>query len=70
MATTCFFEETITNADGTEPTELEFGRSSYFGSNSLYIRMGDVSVCVDQETAKRILKAMDDLGGYLNLGLD
>lgn len=68
MATTMFFEETVTDADGKNPIDLEFGRSSYFGENSLYIVMGENSVCVDRKTAKRILDAMDSVATYLNIG--
>lgn len=68
MATTTFFEEEIKDQGGKATLELEFGRSSFYGNNSFYIRVDGKPIIVDQETAKRIFSSMDKVAGYLNLG--
>lgn len=67
MATTMFFEEKINDQGGTDSLELEFGRSSYYSENSLYIVINGNGVIVDRKTAKRIADAMASCASYLAL---
>jgi hypothetical protein len=47
--------------------DLEFGRSSSYKEDSLYITVDDKLIIVDRETAKRIIKEMNDVARYLKL---
>jgi hypothetical protein len=67
MATTCFFEAVI--QDKKEPDgrmHLEFGRSSFYGGESLlYLNIDDKTLIVDEATGRKICDAMWELGVYL-----
>lgn len=67
MATTCFFEKTITDKEAKEVSmELEFGRSSYYdGENLMYFRFGDTSMILDDKTGLELYSAMKNLAKYL-----
>lgn len=66
MATTMFFEKTITDKeDKNAKLDLEFGRSSYYGTSLIYINVNGTSVIVDETTGRSIYDAMQDLGAYL-----
>ena len=66
MATTCFFEETITDKkDKSIKVELEFGRSSYYGESLLYLRFGDTGLIVDEKTGRKIAEQMAAVAAYL-----
>ncbi|TCQ02080.1 hypothetical protein C8J34_1222 [Rhizobium sp. PP-F2F-G36] len=77
MATTTYFEETITDQDGERSMEVEFGRSSYYngaplsgggtGVDSIYLKIDDKSVIMDWETAKRFVEAAYSVGRYHGL---
>ncbi|WP_426411974.1 hypothetical protein [Bradyrhizobium ganzhouense] len=66
MATTCFFEETISDLQKKDAKiELEFGRSSYYGKNLMYFTINGESVIVDEETGRKIAVQMESLAAYL-----
>lgn len=65
MATTMFFEETIKDQCGKSKMNLEFGRSSYYKEDSLYIVVDGKGLIVDKATALRIIDAMNDVASYL-----
>ena len=66
MATTCFFEEEITDKeDKSIKIELEFGRSSFYGESLLYLRFGDTSLIVDKATGRKIAEQMASVAAYL-----
>lgn len=77
MATTCYFEEVITDQNGKEKLEVEFGRSSYYanceldnskvGTDSIYLKVNDHGVIMDRETAKRFVEAVISVGHYHRL---
>jgi hypothetical protein len=67
MATTSYFDELIRDQGGSTTVELEFGRSSSYKKDSLYITVDDKLIIVDRETAKRIIKKMNDVARYLKL---
>ena len=77
MATTCYFEEVITDQDGQEKLEVEFGRSSYYanseldndtvGSDSIYLKVDEEGVIMDRDTAKRFVEAVISVGYYHRL---
>lgn len=67
MATTVFFERTIKDKkDRTEPLDLEFGRCSAYGGESLlYIKVNDEMIIVDEKIGKEICRSMEELSHYL-----
>jgi len=66
MATTCFFEETISDLEKKEARiDFEFGRSSFYGQNLMYFRINGEGVIVDEETGKKIAEQMQGLAAYL-----
>ena len=66
MATTMFFEETLTDReDKTKSVDLEFGRSSFYRDNLIYIVVDGKGLIVDEATGRRLVKAMAELGYYL-----
>lgn len=67
MATTCFFEEDIKDQKLDDVLLLEFGRSSYYGVNAMYISVNGNGVIVDDQTAAKIASKMQDLAAYLQL---
>ncbi|OCC05327.1 hypothetical protein BA190_10360 [Labrys sp. WJW] len=77
MATTCYFEETITDQDGKETMQVEFGRSSFYngaklsngkiGTDSIYLTVDGNSVIMDRVTAKRFVDAVISVGHYHSL---
>jgi hypothetical protein len=66
LATTCFFESELTDADSGEKITFEFGRSSHTGDSLLYINLGDKSVLVSEAEGRKIVEAMQNLGRYLS----
>jgi hypothetical protein len=67
MANTLYFHELIRDQGGSTTVDLEFGRSSSYKEDSLYITVDDKLIIVDRETAKRIIKEMNDVARYLKL---
>lgn len=66
MATTTFFEETISDLKRQDAKiELEFGRSSFYGQNLIYFKINGESVIVDEATGRNIAEKMASLAGYL-----
>jgi hypothetical protein len=66
VATTMFFEETLTDHGGKgEPVEFEFGRSSFYGENLLYFVIDGKTVIVSAAQGRRICEAMASVGSYL-----
>jgi hypothetical protein len=57
------------NQDKKEPDgrmHLEFGRSSFYGGESLvYLTVDDKTLIVDEATGRKICDATWELGGYL-----
>ena len=71
MATTCFFEEKVSDLEEDVSLDLELGRSSFYGGISrIYINVDGKSVILDEETGKRLYDAMMRLGGYLGYDRD
>ncbi|MGO6982519.1 hypothetical protein [Rhizobium leguminosarum] len=77
MATTCYFEEIITDQNGDRTMEVEFGRSSFYsgakllngkaGTDSIYLTVNGESVIMDRETAKKFVEAAVSVGHYHGL---
>lgn len=66
MATTMFFEEVLTDKEDKSKTfELEFGRSSYYRDNLIYLRIDGKGLIMNEATGRRIVEAMEELGFYL-----
>lgn len=69
MATTMFFEETLSDKGGhskSQPVKLEFGRSSFYGGENLvYLTIDEKTVILDAEMGAKLVNAMQDLGHYL-----
>lgn len=71
MATTCFFEETVSDKGDAKVTmEVGFGRSSFYGENLIYITVDGNSVILDERTGRALCDRMRDLGDYLGYGKD
>jgi hypothetical protein len=67
VATLMFFDETIRDQGGKTEAKLEFGRSSFYQEDSLYIRFDDKFIVVDRATAKAICAEMERVARYLAL---
>lgn len=64
MATTMYFEETIRDQGGVEEFDIEFGRSSFYPEDSVYLTVDGKTVIMDRATAKRFVKAMLAVARY------
>jgi hypothetical protein len=73
MATTCYFDEVITDQDGEYSMSVEFGRSSYYagaqtksgiGQDSVYLKVEDKTVIMDLDTARKFVEAALSVGRY------
>ncbi|MEQ9590891.1 MAG: hypothetical protein RJS97_23355 [Parvibaculaceae bacterium] len=67
MATTVYFEETVHCQGGEATLELEFGRSSYFEEDSIYLNVNGSGVVMDRATAKKFVEAAQSVGHYFGL---
>ena len=67
MATTVYFEKTIKCQGGDTEMEMEFGRSSYFKEDSIYLNVDDKGLVMDRATAKEFVEAVVSLGRYHRL---
>ena len=67
MATTMYFEETIQDQGGEHSMDVEFGRSSFYEEDSIYLNVNGESVIMDRATAKRFVDAVISLGHYHGL---
>ena len=67
MATTMYFEETIRDQGGSESMDVEFGRSSYYTEDSIYLTVNGETVIMDRATAKRFVAAVVSVGHYHGL---
>ena len=67
MATTVYFEETIKDQGGVDSMHVEFGRSSYYREDSIYLIVNGESVVMDRATAKRFVDAIISVGMYHGL---
>lgn len=66
MATTCFFEEVLKDKEVNVEIDLEFGRSSYYGGESLiYLRVGETHLIMNEKSGRALYAAMSNLGTYL-----
>lgn len=52
MATTMYFEQTIRDQGGKESLDFEFGRSSFYPEDSIYLTVDGKTVIMDRATAK------------------
>jgi hypothetical protein len=64
MATTMYFEEAIHDQGGKESLDVEFGRSSFYPEDSIYLRVDGKTVIMDRATAKRFVDAVVSVGHY------
>jgi len=67
MATTVYFKKTIKCQGGEDTMDVEFGKSSYFEEDSIYLNVEGKSVVMDRETAKEFVNAAISLGHYHQL---
>lgn len=67
MATTMFFEETVTDQGGKTSMDIELGRSSFYEEDSIYIIVDGKTVIMDRDTAKRFVDAVVSVGHYHGL---
>lgn len=67
MATTMYFEETIRDQGGKESLDVEFGRSSFYPEDSIYLSVDGKTVIMDRATAKRFAEAVVSVGQYHGL---
>jgi hypothetical protein len=64
MATTMYFEETIRDQGGKESLDVEFGRSSFYPEDSIYLTVDGKTVIMDRATAKKLVDAVVSVGQY------
>ncbi|MDO6691811.1 hypothetical protein Q4574_00885 [Aliiglaciecola sp. 3_MG-2023] len=67
MATTMYFEGTVKDKKRENAIELEFGRSSFYGENSLYLEVDGKHIVLDYADAKKLINSMMDVGQYLRI---
>jgi hypothetical protein len=64
MATTMYFNEVIRDQGGKISMEVEFGRSSFYPEDSIYLVIDGKTVIMNQATAKRFVEAVAAVGRY------
>ena len=64
MATTTYFEETVSCQGGERQMNIELGRSSYYSEDSVYLNVDGSGLVMDRETAKRFVEAVAAVGRY------
>lgn len=67
MATTMYFEETVTDQGGKVSMDIEIGRSSFYPEDSIYLTVDDKTVIMNRATAKRFVDAVISVGHYHEL---
>ena len=67
MATTMYFEETVLDQGKKEKMDIEFGRSSFYEEDSIYLIVDGKTVIMDRATAKRFVEAAVSVGQYHGL---
>lgn len=66
MATTMFFCRTIKDLQAEAKVKLEFGRSSYYGNNLIYVQIDDGAfIVLDEITGREFCEAAERLAAYL-----
>jgi hypothetical protein len=70
MAMTAYFEETITDKRNGITVDLAFGRSSAIGENLISLKIWDDTFILDEETGRRLARAMYELAFYLGYARD
>ena len=66
MATTCFFEKKIRCIGGKDSMQVEVGRTSYYGTDGLYLKVNDEhQVVMNKKTATEFLAAVQGVWDYL-----
>jgi hypothetical protein len=65
MATTVFFEETVQCQGGEESMNIEFGRSSFYEDDSIYLKVDGKALVMEREAAKKFVEAAASVGSYL-----
>jgi len=70
MATTQFFEETVKCQGGKEEMDIEFGRSSFFAEDSIYLNVDGKSLVMDYATAEKFVHAVANMGYYFGINID
>lgn len=64
MATTMFFEKTIKDQGEKCEMEFEFGRSSFYKEDSIYLKVDGKVLVMDRATAKEFVEAAARVGQY------
>lgn len=64
MATTVYFEEIIKCQGGEVEMEVEFGRSSFYDDDSIYLKIDGKALVMNQRTAKKFVEASISVGRY------
>jgi hypothetical protein len=70
MATTVFFEGTITDKRKGTSFDIAFGRSSALGENLIYLKVFDDTFILDEQTGRKLAEAMYELASYLGYARD
>ncbi len=66
MATTMFFEKTLTDKEANDVSiEMEFGRSSYYGESLIYLTIDGSSLILDEKAGRELCEAFSSLSAYL-----
>jgi hypothetical protein len=66
MATTMFFEDRILDKERkTDAMDIEFGRSSFYKEDLVYLTVDGHTVIMNEEQGKSFCESMRRLGDYL-----
>lgn len=64
MATTMYFDETIADQGREDSMDVEFGRSSFYPEDSIYLTVDGKTIIMDRATAKQFVDAVISVGHY------
>lgn len=64
MATTEYFNETIKDQGEKGELDVEFGRSSFYPEDSIYLSVDGKMVIMDRKTAKKFVESAIEVGVY------
>jgi hypothetical protein len=64
MATNMYFQEIIKDQGDKGSLDVEFGRSSFYPEDSIYLTVDGKTVIMDRATAKRFVEAVLAVGQY------
>jgi hypothetical protein len=65
MATTIYFDGTLKDKGEKSEIALEFGRSNFYGENTMYFTINGTHVVLTESGGREVFEAMVQLGASL-----